>query len=151
MFEAGRRVMVRLPACDAALAGNRAARDLEGTSNPASRCKGPENEFPRFACLRPRRRCGRIELVFFALSSWALAVIIFLVVGLSALGGVLLGRYLRTHSETLREPFGALQAALLHRPTRGDQDPFDSPHLGTSVDATAARRSSLMSRGLHRC
>ena len=51
--------------------------------------------------------------MFFALSSWALAAVIFLIVGLSALGGVLLGRYLRTHSETLREPFGALQAALL--------------------------------------
>jgi ABC-type multidrug transport system fused ATPase/permease subunit len=51
--------------------------------------------------------------VFFSLSSWALALIIFGVVAAVALVGVLLGRRLREHHETLREPFGAVQGALL--------------------------------------
>ncbi len=51
--------------------------------------------------------------MFFSLSSWALALVIFAVVGTVTAGGVVLGRYLRKHSESLREPFGALQAALL--------------------------------------
>jgi hypothetical protein len=51
--------------------------------------------------------------VFFRLSSWALALILFAVV-LGATGlGVLLGTYLRHRSESLREPFAALQTALL--------------------------------------
>jgi hypothetical protein len=51
--------------------------------------------------------------VFFSLSSWALALIIFAVVAGVTGAGVLLGRRLREHHETLREPFGVLQAALL--------------------------------------
>ena len=51
--------------------------------------------------------------MFFSLSSWALALLILAVVGTVTVAGVVLGRYLREHSETLREPFGALQAALL--------------------------------------
>ena len=51
--------------------------------------------------------------MFFSLSSWALALIIFAVVAGVTGGGVLLGRHLREHHETLREPFGVLQAALL--------------------------------------
>jgi hypothetical protein len=51
--------------------------------------------------------------VFFRLSSWELALILLAVVlGATALG-LVLGRYLRHHSEHLREPFGVLQAALL--------------------------------------
>ena len=51
--------------------------------------------------------------MFFRLSSWALGLILFAVV-LGATGlGLLLGTYLRHRSETLREPFAALQAALL--------------------------------------
>lgn len=51
--------------------------------------------------------------MFFRLSSWELALILLaVVVGGTALG-VGLGRYLRKHSEVLREPFGVLQAALL--------------------------------------
>lgn len=51
--------------------------------------------------------------MFFSLSSWALALIIFAVVATVTGGGVLLGRRMREHHETLREPFGALQGALL--------------------------------------
>jgi hypothetical protein len=54
-----------------------------------------------------------IGAVFFSLSSWELALIIFGVVGAVAGGGVVLGRRLREHHETLREPFGAAQGALL--------------------------------------
>jgi hypothetical protein len=50
---------------------------------------------------------------FFSLSSWELALIIFAVVAGVTGAGVLLGRRLREHHETLREPFGVLQAALL--------------------------------------
>jgi hypothetical protein len=51
--------------------------------------------------------------MFFSLSSWALALLILAVVGSVTAAGVVLGRHLRKHSELLREPFGALQAALL--------------------------------------
>lgn len=51
--------------------------------------------------------------MFFSLSSWALVLLILAVVSAFTAAGVLLGRYLRKHSETLREPFGVLQAALL--------------------------------------
>jgi hypothetical protein len=51
--------------------------------------------------------------VFFRLSSWQLALVIFAVVfGVTVLG-LAAGRYLRRHSDALREPFGVLQAALL--------------------------------------
>jgi hypothetical protein len=50
---------------------------------------------------------------FFRLSSWELALILFAVVfGVTVLG-LAGGRYLRGRSDTLREPFGVLQAALL--------------------------------------
>ena len=51
--------------------------------------------------------------MFFSLSSWALALIIFSVVATVTAAGLLLGRHMRQHHETLREPFGALQGALL--------------------------------------
>ena len=51
--------------------------------------------------------------MFFRLSSWELALIIFALVGSATLLGFVTGRYLRKHSEVLREPFGVLQAALL--------------------------------------
>jgi hypothetical protein len=51
--------------------------------------------------------------VFFSLSSWALALIIFAVVGSVTAAGLLLGRRMRRHHEKLREPFGAMQGALL--------------------------------------
>ena len=51
--------------------------------------------------------------MFFSLSTWQLALVIFgIVVGATVLG-LLVGRSLRRHSETLREPFGVLQGALL--------------------------------------
>ena len=51
--------------------------------------------------------------MFFSLDSWELALLILAVVGAFTAGGVLLGRHLRKSSDTLREPFGVLQAALL--------------------------------------
>jgi hypothetical protein len=51
--------------------------------------------------------------VFFSLSSWALALILFAVVGTVTAAGLLLGHRMRQHHETLREPFGAMQGALL--------------------------------------
>jgi len=51
--------------------------------------------------------------VFFSLSSWTVALIIVALVGGITAVGVVLGRYLRKHSDALREPFGVLQGALL--------------------------------------
>jgi len=51
--------------------------------------------------------------MFFSLSSWELALIILAIVAGITGAGIALGRYLRKHSETLREPFGVLQGALL--------------------------------------
>jgi len=51
--------------------------------------------------------------LFFSLNDWALALIIFAVVAGVTAAGIALGRYLRRHSAALREPFGALQSALL--------------------------------------
>jgi hypothetical protein len=53
------------------------------------------------------------DTVFFRLSSLELALIIFGIVLGTTLLGVVAGRSLRAHAETLREPFGVLQAALL--------------------------------------
>ena len=51
--------------------------------------------------------------MFFRLSSLELGLLIFGIVLGSTLLGAFAGRRLREHSETLREPFGVLQAALL--------------------------------------
>jgi hypothetical protein len=51
--------------------------------------------------------------VFFRLASWELALIITAVVMTFAALGLLIGRALRRHHETLREPVGVVQAALL--------------------------------------
>ena len=51
--------------------------------------------------------------MFFSLTSWELWLLVFAVVGGASILGVLVGRYLRAHSDTYREPFGALQGALL--------------------------------------
>jgi len=51
--------------------------------------------------------------VFFTLSSWELALIIVGILGAATLVGYLIGRYLREHEASLREPFGVLQGALL--------------------------------------
>ena len=52
-------------------------------------------------------------MFFFRLTSWELGLLILAVVGTATLVGFALGKYLREHSATLREPFGVLQAALL--------------------------------------
>jgi hypothetical protein len=51
--------------------------------------------------------------VFFSLPSWAVALVLLAVVGGACAVGALLGRYLRRHTDVLREPIGVLQAALL--------------------------------------
>jgi hypothetical protein len=51
--------------------------------------------------------------VFFSLPSWAVALLDFAVVGGACVLGAALGRYLRRHTDVLREPIGVLQAALL--------------------------------------
>ena len=51
--------------------------------------------------------------MFFRLDDLELGLIIFGVVFGTTLLGLLLGIYLRRHSEALREPFSVLQAALL--------------------------------------
>jgi hypothetical protein len=51
--------------------------------------------------------------VFFSLPSWAVALIVFAVVGGACVAGAVAGRYLRRHTDTLREPIGVLQGALL--------------------------------------
>lgn len=51
--------------------------------------------------------------MFFSLPSWAVALIILAIIGGATAAGYVLGRYLRRHQATLREPFGVLQAALL--------------------------------------
>jgi hypothetical protein len=51
--------------------------------------------------------------VFFSLPSWAVALLIFAVVGGACVAGAVAGRYLRRHSDAVREPIGVLQGALL--------------------------------------
>jgi hypothetical protein len=51
--------------------------------------------------------------VFFGLSSFLLALVLFAIVFGSTVAGLLIGRSQRHRSEHLREPFAALQAALL--------------------------------------
>lgn len=51
--------------------------------------------------------------MFFSLPSWAVALILFAVVGGACVAGAAVGRYLRRHTDVLREPIGVLQAALL--------------------------------------
>lgn len=51
--------------------------------------------------------------MFFSLPGWALALVIVALVGGVTLAGYAVGRRLREHHETLKEPFGVLQGALL--------------------------------------
>jgi hypothetical protein len=52
-------------------------------------------------------------VTFFSLPSWALAAVLFAVIGGVTLAGYRSGKYLREHHEGLKEPFGVLQGALL--------------------------------------
>ena len=52
-------------------------------------------------------------MLFFSLSDWALVLIVLAVVAGVTAAGIVLGRNLRKHSETLREPLGVAQGALL--------------------------------------
>jgi hypothetical protein len=54
-----------------------------------------------------------VNSVFFSLPSWAVALILAVVIGVPTVAGFAAGRYLRQHQATLREPFGVLQGALL--------------------------------------
>jgi hypothetical protein len=51
--------------------------------------------------------------VFFTLPDWALALVIVGVVFTGCVVGAAFGRFLRSHSDALREPFGVVQGAIL--------------------------------------
>src|SRR5436190_17839947 len=51
--------------------------------------------------------------LFFSLNTWELGLVVLAVVGGASAAGVLVGRYLRRHSDHYREGIGALQGALL--------------------------------------
>ena len=51
--------------------------------------------------------------MFFSLPSWAVALVLFAVVGTATAAGYAAGYYLREHEAKVREPFGVLQGALL--------------------------------------
>src|SRR3954447_12566923 len=51
--------------------------------------------------------------MFFSLSSWAVALVLFAIVGTATVVGYAAGCYLRDHEAKVREPFGVLQGALL--------------------------------------
>ena len=51
--------------------------------------------------------------VFFSLSSWQLGLVLTVIMFGATIVGLVIGRILSHHAETLREPFGAVQAALL--------------------------------------
>jgi hypothetical protein len=48
--------------------------------------------------------------VFFSLDSWQLGLVVFAIVGGACVVGVLIGRYLRRHSEHYREGLGLYKA-----------------------------------------
>jgi hypothetical protein len=52
-------------------------------------------------------------MLFFSLSGWAVALIILAIIAGVTTAGIVLGRSLWKHSETLREPLGTAQGALL--------------------------------------
>src|SRR5262249_23661182 len=60
-----------------------------------------------------RHRSSPRLTMFFSLPSWAVALIVFGVIGAVTTGGYLTGLYLREHEAKLREPYGVLQGALL--------------------------------------
>jgi hypothetical protein len=51
--------------------------------------------------------------VFFTLASWQLALLVFAVMGGACVIGVVAGHYLREHGDTIREPIGIVQGAML--------------------------------------
>jgi hypothetical protein len=93
--------------------------------------------------------------MFFSLSSWAVALIICAIVGSVTLLGVAAGVRLREHHETLREPFGALQGALLGVVALGryedrraavvsDANAIGTAYLRAQLLAEPARTQSLV-------
>src|SRR5690349_22688293 len=90
--------------------GRRARRDRRppSPSAPAVRRAGGGPD-----ASRRRRIVVMMPAVFFRLTSWELALLIFAITASFTAAGFALGRYLREHSGTLREPFGVLQGALL--------------------------------------
>lgn len=51
-------------------------------------------------------------MFFFSLSSWQLALIVLVVIASATVAGHQGGKHLGEDTDTLREPFGVLQAAL---------------------------------------
>ena len=63
---------------------------------------------------RRRMRCAvKGETLFFELSSWVLALIIFVALLGATAGGLAIGHSMRAHAHKLSEPFAVLQGALL--------------------------------------
>src|SRR3954453_9142866 len=70
---------------------------------------GPPDESPR-----PHRVTTRFGgSMFFALSTWQVALLVLAAIAAATAAGHVSGRYLRELSDTLRESFGVLQGALL--------------------------------------
>ncbi len=51
--------------------------------------------------------------VFFSLANWEVILLVVAIIGGATFAGYAIGHRVREHSETLREPFGVMQAALL--------------------------------------
>lgn len=102
--------------CSGVFAANTNATPLSRPSTPSYRLSGTSIDV-RTPCLddKPCRPIGDLgwRAVFFTLSSWELWLVVFALVGGAAGLGVLIGRSLRRQGDTYREPFGALQGALL--------------------------------------
>src|SRR5262249_58313095 len=96
------------PRCGDRRAPDRRRARRGGRSNRAADHASPGGARPNARGRAPPRLT-----VFFSLSSWAVGLIIFGIVGATATAGYLAGRYLREHEAKLREPYGVLQGALL--------------------------------------
>src|SRR5437667_271283 len=84
-------------------------------------------------------------MLFFSLSGWALALIILAVMAGVTAAGIVLGRFLRKHSETQRELWGLAGQAIDAAPVASAPRLYvDS--LNTTIDQQTVRISGLSNR-----